>query len=318
MSQSNNNNAVTENKNEPTIADVIAILGNFPVKSDFMEFKQALVSWNEENKRKIQEVEKQVGSLTATSIDNTDRISELEGTIQVLQQEKLRNNVCISGVPPDKDLNAMHAVHKIANTLNVDVSSDKFTAFPSANNKLIIVSFQHGTTKQQLINKIRVKKSLIVEEVFGPTAKSNSQIYINDHLTKYFSELFLMTRTAKKENKLATASSIGGKIRVRKSPDSYPVTITNKTQLIELIEMDASGDAQQFNNDGSSSSQSNHDSRRKEKEKAGEKKRGRPKSNSTGPRSLSQGGSSTGQSKKPRTRKPKDKVEAASQPSAES
>lgn len=76
-----------------------------------------------------------------------------------------------------------------------------------------------------MLNKVRIKKSLMVEEVFE-SFKSNGQIYSNDHLTPYFSNLYLIACKAKKDGKIASASSYGGKIRARKTTDDAPIIIT--------------------------------------------------------------------------------------------
>lgn len=76
----------------------------------------------------------------------------------------------------------------------------------------------------------------MVEEVFATT--SNSQIYINEYLTPYFNRLFLIARTAKRDGKLASASSFGGRIRARKSIDDAPILIVSESQLQALIDAD--------------------------------------------------------------------------------
>lgn len=80
----------------------------------------------------------------------------------------------------------------------------------------------------------------MVEEVFK--MKLNSQIYLNDHLTPYFNNLYLIARTAKRDGKLASATSHGGKIRARKNANDAPIVITSENQLQTLIEME-SGDS---------------------------------------------------------------------------
>lgn len=77
----------------------------------------------------------------------------------------------------------------------------------------------------------------MVEEVFG-AARSNSQIYINEHLTKYYNKLFLMARTAVKQNKLESATTSGGKIRVRIAKGDVPIMISNENQLQSIIGLD--------------------------------------------------------------------------------
>lgn len=135
---------------------------------------------------------------------------------EILKQDQLKNNMCISGVPTQliKNDNTADAVIAIAKTLGLEYNASCFTSYPFAAKKFIIVHFYNIKHKQMMMNKIRIKKSLMVEEAFQ--LKSNSQIYLNDHLTPYFNALYLQARKAKKENKLVSASSYGGKIRVRK------------------------------------------------------------------------------------------------------
>lgn len=141
-------------------------------------------------------------------------------------------------VPIEKIVNAntQDIVIAIAKKLGLELSPSNFTSYPVAQNKFIIVNMYNITHKQTLLNKIRTKKSLFVEEVFA--IKNNSQIYLNDHLTPYFNGLYLIARIAKKEGKLASASSYGGKIRARKSVNDAPSIIYTKEQLKELIESD--------------------------------------------------------------------------------
>lgn len=66
----------------------------------------------------------------------------------------------------------------IAKALKVDILQAQFSSYAVAHNKFVFVHFFNLKHKQLLLNKIRFKKSLLVEEVFGD--KSNSQIYLND------------------------------------------------------------------------------------------------------------------------------------------
>lgn len=53
-------------------------------------------------------------------------------------------------------------------------------------------------------------------------------------------KLYLIARNAKKDGKLSSASSYGGKIRARKTEDDIPTLITNEQQLLALIDSDVS------------------------------------------------------------------------------
>lgn len=231
----NNNSDKTANQMpEPSLSDLVNLISRIPTKNDFAEMQEKLLCMSNDNKIKIETVERQVENVSSSVAHNSDKIANLEYTLQTLQQEKLRNNVCISGVPIDNNTNINQAVIKIAGALQVMLREVDFSAYSIANNKFIIVNFNNYTHKQMLLSKIRIKKSLMVEEVYT-TLRSNGQIYINDHLTKYFNNLYLMAREAKKSGKLASATSSGGKIRVRKQVDEVPIIVTDENQLQSII-----------------------------------------------------------------------------------
>lgn len=137
--------------------------------------------------------------------------------------------------------NTNDIVIAIAKALGIELTQTQFTSYAVTNNKFVIAQFHNHKLKQTLINKIRVKKSLMAEEVFG--SNSNSQIYLNDHLTPYYNKLYLLARNAKRDGKLASASSYGGKIRVRVSIDDAPTVIVCESQLNILIGNGAFGNS---------------------------------------------------------------------------
>lgn len=125
MSNENNNNASSQsNKNpEPTLNDIINLIGNIPNKLDFSEMQERLVNLTNENSNKIASVEQKVESVSSNVTTNSDKIAGLESTIQALHQDKLRNNVCISGVPIDENTDTNDTVIKIASSLQVIIKS---------------------------------------------------------------------------------------------------------------------------------------------------------------------------------------------------
>lgn len=221
--------------NEPSMKDLCDLIKNVATKDDIQEIKAQLNTHTAATASKIDAANARIEHIAAKTTQNTDKIEQLEASIEVLKQEQLRNNICVSGVPTNtiEGTNTAEIVIAIAKKLGVELSRQNFTSYPVAGNKFIIVNMYNVRHKQTLLNKIRVKKSLMVEEVL-PT-QSNSQIYLNDHLTPYFNRLFLIARNAKKEGKLASASSYGGKIRARKSLNDAPSVIYTEKQLQLLI-----------------------------------------------------------------------------------
>lgn len=226
----------TDNTNiaQPTIADLFKLMQD--IKNDTETTKTDLISYAKATNSNFEMVHSRIDDIDSFTANNRERIESLEVSIEILKQDQLKNNICISGVPMDQIVNAntKDIVIAIAKTLGVELSSANFASYPIAKNKFIIVNMYNIAHKQLLLNKIRTKKSLLVEEVFK--IQSNSQIYLNDHLTSYFNKLYLIARTAKKEGKLASASSYGGRIRARKSKEDAPSIIYTEMQIQKLVD----------------------------------------------------------------------------------
>lgn len=252
---SNNNVDMHSNMPEPTMRDIFNLLTKCAQKEDIDEIKASISIANTENAQKIQELDNRIDNVEATTVQNSTKIQSLEISLEMLKQEQLKNNICISGVPPamvKSDNNTASIVIAIGKALGVECSASQFTSYAVAGNKFIIVHFYNMKHKQSLMNKIRAKRSLMVEEAFN--GNSNSQIYLNDHLTPYFNSLYLRARKAKAENKLASASSYGGKIRARKRADDMPLVITCESQLQALIDSDDSTNTSHVSLDTSNAS----------------------------------------------------------------
>lgn len=224
---------------ESTLADVFALLQKCASKDDIKDIKTKITDYKRETDEKFGELKQQVDIAMTTSNSNAEKIDELQASIETLKQEQLKNNICISGVPVDitKNNNTAEIIIAIADKLDVKLVKNNFSSYAISENKFIIVRFHNYKHKHQLLLRIRTKKSLMVEEVFK--TKSNSQLYLNDHLTPYFNHLFLLARNAKKNGTIATASSYGGKIRIRKNINDAPHTITCERQLISLIGLES-------------------------------------------------------------------------------
>lgn len=238
MSNDNNNESLQSNMPQPTMMDIYNLLTKCAQKTDIDEIKANIAAANKETSVQLEHLHGRIDICNAHTDANTDKITALEISVELLKQDQLKNNMCISGVPPNmvKNDNTADLVVQIAKALGLDYTASFFSSYSVAANKFIIVHFYNVKHKQMMMNKIRIKKSLMVEEAFSVT--SNSQIYLNDHLTPYFNALYLQARTAKKENKLASASSYGGKIRARKRADDAPIVITSASQLQMLINTD--------------------------------------------------------------------------------
>lgn len=234
--------SATESVPASTIAELIALCKQTAKKEDMEEIKTQIKEYKEETDKKMNSMKKEIKIVSSSNTRNAERIDCLQATIETLKQDQLQNNLCISGVPIEivNKLDTATIISNIASALGITIDKSQSSSYAVANKKFVIVKFFNLKYKQMLISKMRSKKSLMVEEVFK--TKSNSQIYLNDHLTQYFNKLYLTARTAKKEGKLVSATSYNGKIRVRKNSNDVPILITSESQLLEIIEMEISND----------------------------------------------------------------------------
>lgn len=192
----------------PTVQTIIELLSKCASKDDADDIKQSINTYTNEINQKIEHVEDRINIVSNANQQNTDEIDVLRASIELLTQDQLKNNICVSGVPPT-DTNNENAIDKIiaiAKTLGIDITRNNLSAQSIANNQFIIARFYNYKHKQQILAKIRIKKSLMVEEVFHVASKS--QIYLNDHLTPYFNKLYLIAREAKRDGKIATAQTL--------------------------------------------------------------------------------------------------------------
>lgn len=109
-----------------------------------------------------------------------------------------------------------------------------YSVYSDRNKSSIIVCFDSFALKRHTMDAMRKKQSLFAEEIYQ-SVTSNSRVYANDHLTPYFANIFQCAWRAKKDGLIASASSLGGKIRVRKSEYSPSHTINTESQLNDLI-----------------------------------------------------------------------------------
>lgn len=234
MNSSQNSKDNEANTQEPTMSDLFNMMKS--CKADTDNILGIIAAHTTETNTKIEKITEKVDAVSTVSLQHADKIESLESTVEILKQDQLKNNVCISGIPSSiiENGNVTNLVIQIANTLEVEFNNTHLSAYAIAN-KFVIASFFNIKHKQLMFAKMRAKRSLMVEEVF--TTTSNSQIYLNDHLTPHFNKLFIMARNAKKDGKLTSVSSIGGKIRVRKCENDVPITITLESQLSTLIDM---------------------------------------------------------------------------------
>lgn len=175
-------------------------MGDNPTLADIMEtIHKCSEGTNMKIDNSIIDIKHEIHAIKRATDENTAKMTEMEKDIEVLRQSQVKSNIKISGVPK-LNFDPMEFVFNLCNLLEVVILEEEFEAYRTKNGNFVIVNFDSYKKKQQLLRKASAKKSIMAEEIFENTT-SNSQLYINDQLTPYFSKLFQMAHKAKKDKK---------------------------------------------------------------------------------------------------------------------
>lgn len=169
-----------------------------------------------------------------TSIKNSSQLDEIKIQVETLKQDRLRTNIRLTGLPTIAFDDPIETVFSIDNILQIGLIPSDFSVYADRNKSSLIISFSNYSLKRTFMSLLQQRKSLLAEEVF-PAIESSSNIYANDQLPSYFAELFQSAWQAKKEGKVYSASSLGGKIKVKQCESSPAIIINTQQQLDEVI-----------------------------------------------------------------------------------
>lgn len=155
-----------------------------------------------------------IESKTTTSID-----SKKTATDEIAKQESLRKNVCIFGVPYCENENLNGIIASIGKAANYNISHDDYTNGHRAgtNNVLIIATFVNFRKKLEFLAAKKTKRTIRTTELGLSTSIPDQPVFINYHLTPYFSKIFNMGRKAVADKMLAACWVSFNCICVRKT-----------------------------------------------------------------------------------------------------
>lgn len=166
--------------------------------------------------------------------NSSEKIAELSLQVELLKQDKLRNNIRITGLPQNAFDDPDEAILRIADTLSIDIIPSDYVVYGDRHKSSLIVCFHSFVHKRIMMDAMKKKQSLFVEEIYE-SVQSNARIYCNDQLSPYFANIFQLAWRAKKDGCIYSATSIGGRIRVKKHENSSLHTIQTEAELIQYI-----------------------------------------------------------------------------------
>lgn len=145
--------------------------------------------------------------------DIDERISKLETKLvsadydrELAKQQALKKNISIFGCPKYDDENVMLSAIKTLQAFGADINESDFSAVYRTTGKkpnfsTIIVKFNSFEKKLAVLNSKPDKngqKKVMASDVFD-AARSNAQIYVNNHVTPFFGRLLAAGRQAIKD-----------------------------------------------------------------------------------------------------------------------
>lgn len=191
----------------------------------------------------LEQHDSRIKAIENENITKANEIDTIKAELEILKQDRLRNNIRLTGLPPMGFDDPMATVLAIDRILNLGLLPTDISVYADRHKSSLIVSFASYSLKRSYMNALQQRRSLLVEEVF-PSIQSQSNIYANDQLTPYFANLFQLAWKAKKDGKLFSASSLGGRIKVKRSENSSFAIIVMQKQLDEILNDELHNDAQ--------------------------------------------------------------------------
>lgn len=211
------------------------------IKHEFANTNSKIETIQSTLDQKINDIHSEVGVhnerikiLENYAATDSHRIDTISYQLETLKQDRLRNNLRLTGLPPPAFENTRDTIMKIVTVLQLDLLPSDFIAYNDRNKSSIILAFDKYAHKRYFMETLRSRNGVMVEEILQ--VQSNSQLFCNDQLTPFFANLFQKAWQAKKNKQLYSASSMGGRVKVRKTENSNFVIIESEQHLIDIIE----------------------------------------------------------------------------------
>lgn len=219
---------------DPTLADIMCVLKSF--KTDTEQNFNSLIDDVSELKTKSSQMEHRIEGCEFN-------VSSIGIELEIMKQKQLKNNICIDGVPGSTNENIRSIFKAICFKLEINVHINSVIAAyrtKGSNNRLgsIVVQLDNSGLKAAIMNKMKIRKSLLVEEINIGLNNNNNQIFIFNHVTPYFSHLLYIGRQAIKNKQLSSCWLASNGVFVTLNENNNKVLINNEEQLVKLISRD--------------------------------------------------------------------------------
>lgn len=173
-----------------------------------------------EENRKLKEVNMKNTKQTAALETKTD---QLDAELSIIKQRDFKNDLFITGIPKEDNSNINDSILKTIAKLNMDeeITMDHFSSVykvgPAVKTISVIVSMKDETVKSKILNAAKTGRA--------------KDIFINQRLTYYNSQLLKSTSKFRKENNFKYLWVSDGKILIKKDDESKTIHIKTNAYL---------------------------------------------------------------------------------------
>lgn len=197
-----------------------------------------------------------IGKINTKLTENDKRMDAIEFNMKQVdttvndrldwfEQEKLRNNVSIVGIPPSKNEKLNRIVVDICKLfgMKIEVNAIEDTYRTKLrNSNMVIAKFTSYDTKSQLMDlKLKQKKVVTVGDIAsiqsGSAARGNV-LYINSQVTPTVGRMQHVARIGVNNRRIAKHWLSSRGLMVKKPDEEIPICVTNIEQLKEMIGYD--------------------------------------------------------------------------------
>lgn len=241
--------------NSPTIspemesAELMEILKDLRQRLESMEKSlQFISSFHDDLKNELRTINKdnksikdKLYTLDNITTEHDKRINNLEIVADLFNQEKLKNNIIIAGLPSNL-VNKFSAVEQIANKLNVEITNNdieqniiELKQKNKQDTSTYVVQCKSQQTKLNLLMKSR--KIRICTDDLKLSNGLNNRIFVMHHLTALQSKLYYEAKKTKNKYNFKYLWISNGKIMLRKEEGSkfFPIISLHDIKHIHSI-----------------------------------------------------------------------------------
>ena len=185
--------------------------------------------------------EKQLDEAKKRINEQQEEIAELYDLQDRLEQYTRKNSLEFHGIPESAYNSTEETILKIAEALEVPISSDDIEISHKLNtrgNKAIIAKFISHKVKTNRYKARTKLKQVKLADVFPDssyaTRVQSIRIFINENLTSYCRLIMSKANEKHRDGELLSAWSMDGTVYVKTSPDGRPIKIIELEDLENL------------------------------------------------------------------------------------